>query len=495
MNVPSVSSGSNTTLYMYYGFPTSPDMSHQTDTWDANYMGVWHLSPALTDSTSWLNAGTNSGSNDVAGQIGRARSFVAGSKQYINIPKIYPKGQGLNITGTGVTIEAWIKASSWADWYSLGYIAGSDAWAGGWSNGSILRVGHNSPVHTGAGAVSFSVGNGTKGGTGWTQAYTKGNMALNTWYFIAGIYNGSYAAAFINGTAVVNMTYPAQNPVGASINSSTFSTNIGDSAYSRLCEGAPGGRYFDGTIDEVRISNTARSDSWINTEYNNQKSPSTFYYIGQEESFFCGGGVTAPGFVQSKSQSYGATNTAAITLPGSSGTGDLLVLSFIYDNTGLTVSSVTDSKGNTYTPAVGPTTVGGWGKAYTYYAKNIVGGAGAITTTVTLSGPSTSLLDVYLLEYSGVDATAPLDQTSSGTGSGTVMDSSSKTTTKAPELIYGFGADDNNCTADSPYTNRETTNGQCAADQTVFSTGLYHVTATENPTGAWLLQMATFKGA
>ena len=424
--------------------------------------------------------------------IGRARNFAGGSKQYIDITKIYPKGTGLNITGSGVTIEAWIKAASWADWYSLGYIAGRDDWANNWRNGSVLRVGHN-PPHTGNGAVSFNIGNGTRGGTGWTEAYTRGSMTLNTWYFVAGTYNGSYAAAFINGTSLVNMTYPLQNPAGAGINASTYNTNIGDSAYSRLNEGASGGRYFDGIIDEARISNIARSDSWISTEYANQKSPATFEYIGKEETYLCGG-VPAPVYVQSKSQSYGAVSQAQITLPGTSTTGDLLVLSFGYDDSALTYFSVSDSKSNAWAQAVGPTDVAG-GRAYTLYAKNIAGGGAPVTVTITLSGTPDSVFDVILSEYAGVDTTSPLDQTSSGTGSGTTMDSGAKYLSGVPQLVYGFGAAANAATVDSPYTNRESIMGAFAADQTVFSTGSYHVTATQNPAGQWLLQMATFKGA
>ncbi len=39
---------------------------------------------------------------------------------------------------------------------------------------------------------------------------------------------------------------------------------------------------FDGVIDEVRISSVARSDNWLNTEYNNQSDPGTFYTLGPE---------------------------------------------------------------------------------------------------------------------------------------------------------------------------------------------------------------------
>jgi hypothetical protein len=45
------------------------------------------------------------------------------------------------------------------------------------------------------------------------------------------------------------------------------------------------GNYFDGTIDEIRISSTARSASWINTTFNNLNNPSHFYSIDDEEIY------------------------------------------------------------------------------------------------------------------------------------------------------------------------------------------------------------------
>ena len=41
--------------------------------------------------------------------------------------------------------------------------------------------------------------------------------------------------------------------------------------------------YYIGLLDEVRLSNIARSSNWITTEYNNQYEPSTFYSVGNEE--------------------------------------------------------------------------------------------------------------------------------------------------------------------------------------------------------------------
>ena len=40
--------------------------------------------------------------------------------------------------------------------------------------------------------------------------------------------------------------------------------------------------FLKGSLDEVRVSNTARLADWIATTYNNQSAPSTFYSISDE---------------------------------------------------------------------------------------------------------------------------------------------------------------------------------------------------------------------
>ena len=44
--------------------------------------------------------------------------------------------------------------------------------------------------------------------------------------------------------------------------------------------------YYDGAIDEFRLSNMVRSEYWIATEYNNQKEPGSFYSVGAEGTPF-----------------------------------------------------------------------------------------------------------------------------------------------------------------------------------------------------------------
>ena len=42
-------------------------------------------------------------------------------------------------------------------------------------------------------------------------------------------------------------------------------------------------RYFLGMMDEIRLADVVRSQEWIQTEYNNQNSPSTFFSVSAQE--------------------------------------------------------------------------------------------------------------------------------------------------------------------------------------------------------------------
>jgi hypothetical protein len=91
------------------------------------------------------------------------------------------------------------------------------------------------------------------------------------WTHIVGILTSEGVKLYKNGNLFNTMSgvSPAQNTIIFAIARSGTSSE-----------------YFKGLIDEIRISNTVRSDAWIKTEYNNQSDPSNFYYfIGNEESY------------------------------------------------------------------------------------------------------------------------------------------------------------------------------------------------------------------
>jgi len=178
--------------------------------------------------------------------------------------------------------------------------------------------------------------------------------------------------------------------------------------------------------------------------------------------------------------------------------GDFNVVAINWGSPTIAISSVTDTKGNAYTLAVGPTSVTGFGTAAIYYAKNIVAAtAGANTITVAFAG-NVQYPDLRIAEYSGIDTTSPLDVTASATGTGTLGSSGSASTTHANDLIVGSNATSTGTSAaGTGFTSRVITgfDGAILEDQVVSTTGAYSATAPISPSGQWIMQMAAFKVA
>jgi Domain of unknown function (DUF1929) len=183
-------------------------------------------------------------------------------------------------------------------------------------------------------------------------------------------------------------------------------------------------------------------------------------------------------------------SSVAVTYPNAQSAGDLNIIAVGWGDTTSAISSVTDSKGNIYTRAVGPTSNTNLQQA-TYYAKNIAAGNNTVTVKF---NQEAAYPDVRILEYSGLDPTSPLDVTAAATGSGTSASSGSATTTSATELIFGAGTSASDFTsAGSGFTDRIINiYGNIAEDETVSNIGSYAATAT-NSSGNWVMQMATFK--
>ena len=194
--------------------------------------------------------------------------------------------------------------------------------------------------------------------------------------------------------------------------------------------------------------------------------------------------------------SSGAQVSVAYSLAQSS--GDLNVVVVGWNDTTATVSSVTDSKGNSYTLAVGPTLLPGSLSQSIYYAKNITAAvAGSNTVTVKFS-TTANYPDVRILEYSGVDTNNPLDIAVGAVGSSATSDSGAVTTSNANDLLVGANTVFSSTgAAGTGYKQRIITNpdGDLVEDEVVSTTGSYHATATLTRADAWVMQIVGFKAA
>src|SRR5262249_7363811 len=116
-----------------------------------------------------------------------------------------------------------------------------------------------------------------------------------------------------------------------------------------------------------------------------------------------------------------------VTFTSAQAVGDLNVVVVGWNDTTATVSSVTDSIGNVYTLAVGPTQVSGNLSQSIYYARGIFSAAANTNTvTVRFTVPA-QYADVRILEYSGLNQINPVDVTSAATGTNATSDSGAVT--------------------------------------------------------------------
>ncbi len=190
------------------------------------------------------------------------------------------------------------------------------------------------------------------------------------------------------------------------------------------------------------------------------------------------------------------TATSCAVSLTSTNAGDLIVLGlFVLDST--SVSSVTDTQGNTYTLIGSPQT---WSPYHfverLYYAKNIKGGAN--TTTVALSG--SKYMEVRLYDYSGLDSSSPLDASATPqTGTSVTGTSGTLTTSNANDLLFGFFHSDNKVTntAGAGFTGRTlSVDGYpLAEDEYVTSTNSYSATMGFSGSADYVGFLVAFKAA
>jgi hypothetical protein len=264
VRVPSISSSSDTVIYMYY--TAGQSRSDSTAVWDSNFEGVWHLeqdpsggAPQILDSTSNGRDGTSEGSMTsgelVAGRLANGLSFD-GSDDDIDVGAINP---------SHVTISLWayLTASDGTD--NGGFVANDDPFSSGHGYSAGIR-------NNGLTTTLFEIGDS---GTNYLSQNLDVSLSVNVpgWNHFGFSYSGATLKTFLNGSQAGSIS-GFSNPLGNSANSVKIGTT--PSTFTGMTA------FFNSTLDEVRISNAARSGDWISYEYTNQSDASTIT-IGAEE--------------------------------------------------------------------------------------------------------------------------------------------------------------------------------------------------------------------
>jgi len=259
VKIPAISSSADTVYYMLYGNTAiSTSQEDITDVWDANFMSVWHLyqpSGDYLDSTSNARELDNITvtARNATGKIYLCPTFDGTDDEVYGAMGSY--------TLSDCLCEAFIQGedevNGWQD-FSIG-LASSGMVYRFWRHGTNLMFGRFLDWSTNKRA--------------WTLTSVINN---STWYYCAAAHvnDSDSADLWINDSkTTIN---PATEESGAGAHPTAVVTH-----YSSRTGGS-GSEPFEGNIEEVRVSNSIRSDSWIKATYYTLADPATFYGVGDE---------------------------------------------------------------------------------------------------------------------------------------------------------------------------------------------------------------------
>lgn len=224
-------------IYMAYGNdPNSSDQDNTTSVWDSYYEGVYHLgdnfwagsSPQALDSTDNDNDGSTAGTSSASAQVGNGRTMSSS----ITMPLVLT-------SATNISFSFWLYTPASDGTYTLlqNGTAGTDGYLVEISNGS---GGSGDILHVLAQGLAWNI---------TSSAY---HTPDSTWIHIGFTRGSTTNRLYVNGVQQSTGTTTANTPTG------TNTTKISSGGASLIS-------------DELRMSSTERSASWLLLEYYSTK--------------------------------------------------------------------------------------------------------------------------------------------------------------------------------------------------------------------------------
>ena len=234
VRIPTIRGNSRQEIKLHWGKADAASESNGAAVFNESngYLSVWHMNQPVKDDVGSLES-QDAGTTASAGMIGPARHFagqqgVFGGEQIAN----YPAGASSHST------EAWIRPEK-----PNGTVL---AWGNEQAQGKVVMH-YRSPPHVQMDCY-------------FSGADVAGDRAIpmSQWAYVVHTYQQGDSRVYVNGVLDKASTNPS---APLSINSP-----------ARLWIGGWYHNYdFIGDIDEVRISQVARSPDWIKLQYENQK--------------------------------------------------------------------------------------------------------------------------------------------------------------------------------------------------------------------------------
>lgn len=265
----SLGTTSTSTFYIYYGNATATAYA-VTDTYGRNavwsgYTAVYHMEADMTDSTGGTTGTDTSVTYATAGKIGDGGTFSSGANSRSSVGSI----GGSSVAQSTISLWGNPNRNISTDNIDQTFI-GYNAWTG---NGQFfMGMTTRSGLHKNR--VNFYV-YGENPDTSSNAAYLSSEIPASGFVKIDAQIDTSTKKKTFYLNGAFDKTTSAYTTIP---NVKLDNVNVGGWA------SAVGWRSLNGTQDELRVSESILSSTWISTEYNNQSSTSTFFWIGPEET-------------------------------------------------------------------------------------------------------------------------------------------------------------------------------------------------------------------
>jgi GH35 family endo-1,4-beta-xylanase len=188
-------------------------------------------------------------------------------------------------------------------------------------------------------------------------------------------------------------------------------------------------------------------------------------------------------------------STVTVPFPNAQTAGDLNIAMVGWNDDSTQISSVTDSNGNTYRLAVGPTTISGGISQSIYYATISESAAGTNAVRVTFASGA-AYPDVRVLEYRGIDTSNPVDTVAQGTGNGNFSRTAYLTTAKTNDILVSANTVSTTTSGSgksSILRMLTSPDGDIAQDSVLTNAGSYYTSAPLTSSGIWVMQAVAFR--
>ena len=305
-------------------------------------------------------------------------------------------------------------------------------------------------------------------------------------------------------TAPSGLTATAASPSRINLSWTASTDNVGVAGYRvERCQGAGCSSFAQtATATTTTFSDTGLSAS-TSYSYRIRAADSipnlSGYSNTASATTSAGGGAAGIAYKQSNA-AVPSTPQTTVSVPFSSAqtAGNLNVVVVGWRNSTSAVTSVTDTRGNSYTRAIGPTVSAGNATQSIYYAKNIAASSAATNAVAVTFNGAVPFADVRVGEYAGVDTTNPVDVVVGASGSSATANSGLATTTNASDLLIAANYSGAAATAaGANYTSRIITNpnGDILQDRVVTGTGSFAAAVPLASSSYWVMQTVAFKAA